>query len=173
MTKPTAFSVDTLAIPQDIRVGEGWTSQMREMADHIGAYATLMVCEHFGGQDVYIAADPDRNVLRDVIGPEKARIMSQVYRRETIAVPMARLALARARRGAVIALARRGEITIRAAAQVLKTTRSYMSHLVNHGDEGDDAPAASVAEVRRTMAPIFKKDPRQIDMFDPASHHDM
>lgn len=164
MAAPVSWTIDDIPLPQDVVPGPGWTGQMREMAAHIGPYATLLVVDRFGGQDVYIAADPARNVLRDLIGADKAAIMSRVYRRERLQIPTAKLALRRARRQPVIAMARAGDISIAKAAQILKSQRSYVSWLVNHGDEGDVDPAswAKMADdIRRAQ-----RDPRQIELFE-------
>jgi hypothetical protein len=147
-------------IPEDVRAGRGWTEQMLEMADHIGAYRTLLLVERFGGMRIYIPADPakgktyeGRGSIRDVVGDEAAGILSRIYRREYLSIPTARHALSRARRQGLIASARAKEITVAEAARELGTTRSYMSHLVNHTDEGED-----VGSPTRRGRPAGQKD---------------
>lgn len=129
-------AVDALPIPEDVRPGPGWTDQMLEMADHIGAYATLCLVEAFGGQSIYVPADPKRGRIRDVIGAVAAEKLSFIYRREYLAVPTARYAISRARRQGLIASARAGDISVSEAARLLRTSRPYASHLVNKTDEG-------------------------------------
>lgn len=154
-----------LPIPEDVRPGPGWTEQMLEMADHIGPYRTLLLVDRFGGRKLYIPADPAKGksyegigTIADVIGPEGAEILSHVYRREYLKVPVAKLALGRARRQAIVAAAREGSINIAEAARRVGTTRPYMSHLVNQTDEGTEA----AAEPRRSE----RRDPRQTSLFD-------
>ena len=40
--------VDQLPIPENVQPGPGWTDQMREMADHIGAYPTMLIVDRYG-----------------------------------------------------------------------------------------------------------------------------
>lgn len=150
-----------LPLPDEIRPGPGWTEQMLEMADHIGAKATLQFVERFGGHKIYIPADPHNGkiagTIRDAIGAHATAILCRVYRREYIEVPAARYALARARRHAVIAAVRAGDISVMDAALILKTRRTYLSFLVNQTDEGlpsDGAPHRSAHRM-----------PGQMDLF--------
>lgn len=91
-----------------VRPGKGWTPQMLEMADHIGAYFTLLISQALGGRQVYIPADFRKNRLADIVGEEAARILSRVYGRERIVIPTARAALCAARRAGVLARVRLG-----------------------------------------------------------------
>jgi hypothetical protein len=134
---------DELPIPEDVQPGDGWTERMLEMADHIGPYRTLLLVDRFGGMRIYIPADwtkgkvyEGRGSIRQVAGDEAARILSDIYRREYIVVPTAKAAVARARRGAVIASVRQGDMSGAGAAKLLGTSRTYLSHLVNQTDEG-------------------------------------
>lgn len=136
---------DELPLPEDVQPGPGWTERMLEMADHIGAYRTLLLVDRFGGMRIYIPADWTRGKsyegkgsIRDVVGDKAARVLSEIYRREFFLVPTAKHALARARRHAVIASVRAGDISGADAAKMLKTTRPYLSHLVNGTDEGTE-----------------------------------
>ncbi|HEX4738739.1 MAG TPA: hypothetical protein VH331_14370 [Allosphingosinicella sp.] len=136
---------EPLPIPRNVQTGAGWTQQMLEMADHIGAYATLLLCDRFGGMRIYITADwlkakayPSSGTVRDLIGDEAAQKLSFVYRREYLAIPTARAAVNRARRAPIIAAARSGSLTASEAARLLRTTRPYISHLVHNTDEGMD-----------------------------------
>lgn len=146
-----------IPIPLDVRPTKGWTEQMVEMADHIGAYATMQIVAHFGGQTVYIPVNPSGNPFRDLIGPAKAEIISRVYGPYKFQVPTARHAVNLARRGGVLRLVRQREMTARDAAIILGTSRSYLSHLLK-----SDEDAAPPALLPRKAAPV---DPRQIDIF--------
>jgi hypothetical protein len=136
---------DIAGIPETVQPDKAWTPLMLEMADHIGPYATLLLVARFGGQRIYIPADPDkgkeyegRGTIRALIGADKAAILSHVYRREYLSIPTAAYALRRARRQGLIASVRAGDITGAEAARRVRTTRPYMSHLVNQTDEGQD-----------------------------------
>lgn len=136
---------DELPIPEDVRPGPGWTERMLEMADHIGPYRTLLLIDRFGGMRIYIPADwtkgkryEGKGSIRDVVGDQAAKILSEIYRREFFLVPTAKHALSRARRHAVIASVRAGDISGADAAKILKTSRPYLSYLVNETDEGMD-----------------------------------
>jgi hypothetical protein len=148
-------NLDAIPIPADVEPGPGWCAMMREMAGHIGARATLAIVERHGGESIYIPADASRNPFLPLIGAQKARALSWVYRRETITIPTARYALARVRRAGVLAAVRAGDITVGDAARVLGIRRDYASKLVNQSDEGTAAQ------------PITRpaRDTRQIDMF--------
>lgn len=150
-------TLDDLPIPKDARVTSKWPAQMVEMADHIGAYDTLRVIERFGGQQVWIAADPERNLLRAVLDARKTRLMSEIYRSNELELPTGKAALAEARRASVIASVRNGDMTVRAAAKLLRTARTYVSRLVNQTDEGRDA---------KPLPRVQKHDPRQVSIFD-------
>lgn len=131
---------------------------MLDIASHIGAYDTLILCEQFGGRDIYVPVDASKNPLREAVGPAKARKLSWVYRRETLAIPTARHALAVARRAPVLASVRAGDLSVAQAARLLHLRRDYVSKLVARTDEGREAPPLPALS--------RKRDPRQLDMFD-------
>lgn len=155
------WTLDDLPIPDDVQPGPGWSAQMLEMADHIGAYATLLIVEKWGGQDLYIAKSGDAYGLDDLIGKEKADKVRWAYTNNRIAIPTAKDLLNRIRRAPIIAMARNGTITVSDAARRCRTSRTYMSSLVNQTDEGIGAEPPAL--------PARKVDPRQIDMFDTRS----
>lgn len=153
-------TIDDLPIPENSPVTRKWTEQMREMAAHIGAYRTLLIVDALGGQEIEVPVNADRNRLSQVIGDEGAAIMSRIYGRNVLRVPVGRAALDEARRAGVIAAIREKKMTIADAVPILKTSRSYLSHLVNGTSEGEEA-APYVPKRSRV-------DPRQLDMFGPA-----
>ena len=148
-----------LPIPEDAEVTARWPSQMVEMADYIGAYATLRIIEAHGGQQVYISSDPDRSPFRDVLGPRLAKKMAEIYGGTQTDLPVGRHALTEARRAPVLASVRNGDMTTREAAKILGTSRIYLSQIVNSTPEAADA-----APLRRTGI----RDPRQIELFGPS-----
>lgn len=150
-----------LQIPDNIRPGAGWTEQMLEMADHIGAKATLQLIERFGGEKLYVPINAHggkiAETIRAAIGARATEALCRIYGREVLAVPVARYAIERARRHDLIAAVRAEAISVSAAARILKTKRTYVSHLVNHTDEGlEGEPVARAAPQRM---------PGQLDMF--------
>lgn len=147
---------DLLPIPTDAAVGKGWTEQMIEMAEYIGPYATLLIVDAFGGQEVYIAQDPRRGPYRDLIGPELATVLSHHYGRSRVRLPTAKTALAIARRQGIVAAARSGQLSVNEAARMLRTSRTYVSHLIHQTSEG--LLATPTPQPRLV-------DPRQMDMF--------
>ena len=126
-----------------VSIGKGWSPQMIEMADHIGAFRTLLLSQAMGGRQLYIPANSERNRLAHVVGEEAARILSHVYRCERIVIPTARTALRIARRAGVLARVRKAELSISEAARRLGSSRSYVSYLINHTDEGIPVDAAA------------------------------
>lgn len=152
-------TIDDLPIPTDARVTRKWTEQMCEMAAHIGPYRTLQIVAALGGQEIEVPVNPERNRLAQVIGDEGARIMSRIYGRNRLRVPVGRAALDEARRAGVIAAIRAKKMTIGEAVPILKTSRNYLSYLVNATTEGKEAAPYSPRRSRH--------DPRQLEMFAP------
>jgi hypothetical protein len=150
-------SLSDFPIPADVVPGAGWCELMREMADHIGPVTTLMIVEHFKGQNIYVPADAAKSPFLPLIGAEKARVLAWVYRRETLAIPTAAYALARARRGPVMASVRRGDMTVSDAARILGVRRDYASRLLSKTDEGRNIAPSPATNARH--------DPRQGDLF--------
>ncbi|MBX9813232.1 MAG: hypothetical protein K2X76_00870 [Sphingomonas sp.] len=145
-----------LEIPRDVAPGPGWSAQMCELADYIGAYDTLRLCEAFGGQELYISANPARSPFTGVIGAEKASIITRAFSGNVLAVPTARYALALAKRAPLIEAARAGSITIAEAARRLGLRRDYVSRLVNNDAQ---------SEAKRPSRSSRPTDGRQLDMF--------
>lgn len=151
------ITLTDLPIPHDAAPGPGWCPFMREMADHIGAYHTLVIVEALGGRKVYVPADAARSPFLPLVGMEKARLLSWVYRRETLELPTGGYALARARRGCILASVREGALTVSQAARILGVRRDYASRLVSRTDEGKGVVPTSINARPR--------DPRQGDLF--------
>lgn len=152
--------LDELPIPADVRPGPGWTQQMVEMADHIGAYPTLCVVARFGGAQVYIGRDPARSPFAEVVDAATAATIAEVYGGNRLLVPVGRVAVARARRAVVLAAVRARRISGADAAKVLGTSRTYLSHLVNETLEG-------------THRSTIESLPVQGDLFSSVSHQQL
>jgi hypothetical protein len=151
--------LEDLPVPDDVRALPSWPESMREMADHIGARATLRVCEELGGQDIYIPLDPARSPMRTFLSQDELATIAHVYGGTRYSVPLGKTELTAARRAGVIAAVRAGQLTVTNAAIICRSTRSYLSHLVNQTDEGRGARIAAAIPKR------LQHDPRQIDMF--------
>jgi hypothetical protein len=147
----------TLPIPDDVQPDKRWSPLMVEIADHIGARATLELVARFGGQLVYVPADPTRSPFRDALGDQAADELSRVFGRERLLLPVGRLALMHARRQGVIARVRSSELNLMEAARLLRTSRRFVGKLINQTSEGTALPAPPA---RRSLA-----DPRQTDLF--------
>lgn len=158
MGKPDpGWTLDDLPIPDDVKPDASWCPQLLEMAAHIGPHAALVITERYGGHDLYVAKSTDHYGFNDLIGKAKADTMRWVYGNTTLTVPTAKDVLARARRAPIIALVRKGDITVAEAARRCRTTRRYMSTLIRKDVEGFSAAPIALPIIR---------DPRQIEMFD-------
>lgn len=149
-------SIADFPIPRDIAPGPGWSAQMVEMAGHIGAYETLMLCDKLGGQEFYVPVDPAQSPFLPLLGARKAKALTWVYRQCRITIPKADYAIRRARRAGIVAAARAGMMTVSDAARIMGVRRPYASKLVHATDEGI---AAAPVSLRKGV------DPRQLDMF--------
>ena len=148
--------LDELPIPADVQPGRGWTEQMLEMADHVGAYATLRIVAAHGGSQVYISRKADACPFADVVDEDTAEILASIYGGNRIQIPVGRAAVDRARRAGIIAAVRAGEMTGADAQRILGTSRTYVSHLVNQTQEGQNAQPARLSA---------RHDPRQHKLF--------
>lgn len=149
---------DTLPIPDDVSVNGHWSPLMIEIADHIGARATLELCQRFGGQRLRIPYDPARNPFVEAVGEAAAVTISRIFGGEHLDLPLGRQALRHARRQTILAQVRAGGVTLSEAARLLRINRRHISVLINQTDEGKGV-ALPPAERRR------RGDCRQIDLF--------
>lgn len=126
-----------LPVPENVQSDASiWGEQMLEMADHIGPFFTLVLCDRFGGQQVNIPARAELNPFREVLGDELSRRFTHVYQRCRLSIPRAKQPIEIAKRAGVIAAVREGLVSGADAAAVIGTSRTYMAHLVNHTSEG-------------------------------------
>jgi hypothetical protein len=155
-------TIDDLPIPEDVQPGPGWTSQMVEMADHIGPHRTLLFVDRYGGQQLFFTQSFTEGELAELIGAKAAQTLREVYRGERVLMPTAKQAVAYAKRQPILAAVRAGQLTGQEATRILKTSRTYVSHLINNTDEGTGVTPPPEFRARRRNV-----DPRQIDMFAP------
>lgn len=122
---------------------------MRELAEHIGPYAVMQIVDRYGGLDLYVPMSADGWYIGDLIGKDKAEILSKTCGREQLPLPVARYALDQARRAGIIAAVRSGGMTLTEAAWILRAKRRTVWHLANKTDEGKaTAPAAPLTPLR-------------------------
>ncbi|RQW45310.1 hypothetical protein [Novosphingobium sp. LASN5T] len=146
------LTLEDLPIPPDIKVHEYWPPLLAEMADHIGAYDTLRVVDAFAGRDVYFPMDVERSPFTQVIGREKATILSHVYGRERLPIPTGSDTLLHAKRQGVIAAIRAGRLSVVQGASILRMARRHVSRLVNKTDEGIGYAPIDLPEPRVLVA---------------------
>lgn len=138
-----------LPIPQDVQPSKYWTDVMRELADHIGPYATMLLVDALGGTDPCIPRTTENSRYAEIIGEGKAAILHKVYGRERLQLPVASDALRHARRAGVIAAIRAGTMSLTEAALIRDMgSRTYISHLVNQTDQGRDTRPLAVTKGR-------------------------
>ncbi len=159
MVRRISTRPEDLPIPIDAKAHRSWPPIMLEIAAHIGAYDTLRLVDAYAGQRLYVPIDASRSRLGELIGSEKAAIMSQVFGVETLLIPSGRRPLERARRAGVIALVRTKKMTVSEAAALLRMAPRHLTTLINKTDEGTDAEPLLTLERPR--------DARQLEMFDP------
>ncbi|WDF73506.1 hypothetical protein [Novosphingobium sp. KACC 22771] len=162
MARPRTFRPDDIPIPTDVQAHENWAPIMLDMAAHIGPYSTLLLVDAFAGQNVYVSRNPDKNPFIEIVGADKAAIITQVYCRERLQIPSGRRELLRARRQGIVAAVRERLMTASEGAAILRMPRRHFTRLLNKTDEGLECQPL-------VLKP--RKDPRQLDMFsetDPA-----
>ncbi|KKC24865.1 hypothetical protein WP12_16660 [Sphingomonas sp. SRS2] len=111
---------------------------MRELAEYIGAANVLLLCERFGGQEIYIPARLSNRPHRvaELVGDQAFQILIEQYASCRLQIATAHASIRRAKRASVIAAARVGQISISTAAVIIGSTRPYTSELVNNSTEG-------------------------------------
>lgn len=139
-TRPTpAFlpCFNDLPIPSEAQVQDFWPDQLKELADFVGPYHALRIVDRLGGRQVRIPTERvEGSVFRQALPREVADELTQAYAGCEMELPVARSALDYARRQPLIAAVRAGKITVRTAAIILGSARTYVSQLVNRTDEG-------------------------------------
>ena len=151
-----------LPIPDGVQPNRYWTDSMREMAAHIGAHATLMIVDRFGGMELYVPQDPSKCAAFDLIGADPTAKLCKIYGKERLPIPVAASAVRHAKSQPVLAAVRANQISLTDAVQILrqggiKTSRTYLSGLLNATDQGSAA---------QPWTPRRLPDARQLVMFD-------
>ena len=131
---------------------------MVEMAAHIGARATLILSDHFGGLRLYIPLKADGWHVEKVIGSEAAAILCEIFGRESFDLALGKTELFNARAAPILAAIRAGTMDYTQAAYLLHTRRQTVWKLVNRSNRG----LSAVPHVARA-----NRDPRQLVLFDP------
>lgn len=123
--------IEAADIPDDVQPCSAWTESMLEMAEWIGAAATLRLIAAFGGIDIYVPIDmqPD-HPFAQAIGIDAARRLVAVYGGERLELSAGNPALAAARRDGVLAQVKAGRLSKRQAARQLGTSTRYVRQLM-------------------------------------------
>jgi urease accessory protein UreF len=134
---------------------------MREMADHIGAWATLVLVANFGGQQIHVPRDPALSPFRELLDEATCTRIAWVYggAGNRLDLPVGRAAVNAARRAVVIAAVRAKKISGADAQKIIGTSRTYVAHLVNHTDEGKAAATRRLAQALPAQPDLFSKLP--------------
>lgn len=148
--------ITDIPIPDDVQPDTSWSQLLLEIAEIIGPRDTLRLVDAIGGREVYFAKSGPMPELLQLFGNEKAEALNYHFMGDWFELPTAKLALTRARRGAIIAAVRDEKMTAGQGASILNIGTRYMRHLVKRGEEGQDAVPLLLKR---------KVDPRQIDMF--------
>lgn len=143
---------EDLPIPCDVQVDDGWPPTLAEMADHIGPYAALCLCEAFGGRTIQIPRRAEMSPFKGIIDAEQCETMAFVYGVEKVTIPLGTQTILRAKRRGVIAAIRAGNLSVSAAARILRMRRSHLSRVVHHTDEGLDCEPIQFPEPRMLVA---------------------
>jgi hypothetical protein len=152
---PTRPSLEALPIPHDVAADASWCASMREMADHIGAYKTLILHDRFGGMQIYVPHKADGWYVADLIGAEAAETMCFVYLHGNLDLALGKSELWNARAAPFIASLRAKEISYSEAAWALHVTRPYLWNLVNRSQRAIGA---------KPLPKLRAVDPRQMEL---------
>lgn len=151
--------IEDLPIPTDVRPNSRWTGAMLEMAAHIGPYFTARLVDRFGGLELYVPLKSEGWHVTDLIGREAASKLCEIYGRERLPIPVAAAAIRHAKRRSVIAAVRAKKMSLTEAAHILRTSRTYLSALVNGSDEGEAAlPIILPRKRHASQLEMFEED---------------
>lgn len=118
-------------IPDDVEPCSAWTESMLEMAEWIGATATLRLIAAFGGIELYVPVEiTDDHPIAEAIGIDAARRLVAIYGRERLDLPAGNPAIATARRQHVLAQVTAGTLSKQKAARMLGTSTRYVRQLL-------------------------------------------
>jgi hypothetical protein len=121
-------TVDQLPIPKDARPNGYWTRNMMEIEAVIGGYATLLICDAYGGDEVDIPKRVKNAAsLVELIGPDAAAAFIDVFGGAPLYIPLAKEAIKWARAAPILAELQSGQISIAAAAQRLRIKRAVLN----------------------------------------------
>jgi hypothetical protein len=154
--------IEDLPIPEDVQPSKLWTASMREMADHIGPYATMQIVDCWGGLELYVPRSAETWHVARLIGQTAAQKLCSTYGRERLPIPRARAAVASAKRQGIIAAVRAKRLSLTEGAHILRTSRTYLSALVNGSDEGTLAlPFIPKSRPHIGQFELFEQEPGQ------------
>lgn len=143
--------IDPRAIPEDIEPCSAWTESMLEMAEWIGARATLQLVACFGGIELYVpSVMADDHIIVDAIGIDAARRLAEIYGNERIELSVGRAAVAVAARKHILTDVRAGRMSKQEAAMRLGTSTRYVRQLINTPKAGLIGRRKALQRITRT-----------------------
>lgn len=124
--------IDDLPIPEDATIGVGWSPFMVELADHIGAYATLKLLDALGGESIRVSGtEAQRELFAAAIGAEKAAAFQSAFKGCKLDLPVARDAIVRAKSKPVLQAVAQEKLNTVDAARILRVARTRIWTLLN------------------------------------------
>lgn len=143
--------LDDIPIPLNCRIDRRWPELMEEMADHIGAYATVRIAEVFGGRFLYVPITVECSPFTAIVGLEVAAIMAKIFGGERIPVAPMRKAIRHIRICQLVRLVRAKRLTTTDAARIANIAIRHMSTMVNSDEYVDDYPLIDLPEPREIL----------------------
>lgn len=140
--------LDDIPIPPRVRIDEArWPSLLVEIADHIGAYAALKIVDAYPGCYIYVPMDHALSPFTRLIGEELARVISHVFGRERLPIPL-RGVVTHVRRCQLAYLYRAGKITLQVASAVGEMHVRHMCRLAKLDENWDQYDEIDLPEPR-------------------------
>lgn len=144
-------ALEDIPIPLNCRIDRRWPELMEEMADHIGAYATVQIAETFAGEFIYVPLSVECSPFTDVVGQEAAATLARVFGGERIPIAPMRDAIRHIRICQLIRLVRAKRLKVTEAARIAAIPVRHMSTLVNSDEYVEDYPLIELPEPRELV----------------------
>lgn len=129
-----------------------WPAMLIDIADRIGAYEALLICDTFAGQEIYVPLNPKKSPFRGLISESNVKIMAQCFGRERLCIPTGSDTILAVKRQGIIAAIRAGTLTVVGGARILRMARRHISRLVNQTPEGIGYEPTNLPEPRVLIA---------------------
>ncbi|MBZ6377359.1 hypothetical protein B5C34_05325 [Pacificimonas flava] len=128
-------TIEDMPIPRDAQPDCYWTGNMLDMEAVVGAYATLLIVDAYGGDEIEIPRHLQHaGDLIDLVGTQTAKAFIDVYGGSALYIPLAREAIKWAKAEPVLRQVRAAEISITEASRRLRMKRASLSeYLARNG----------------------------------------